>query len=64
MLFADHDRHKVKHITEQYRFGPLLYVVAFAAAFFNAAVSISVGLALAVFFALPEKQAQAVSARL
>ena len=55
-LLADgHDRRKVKQITEQYRFGPLLYGIAFAAAFFSAAVSVCLSLALAVFFALPEK---------
>lgn len=64
LLFADHDRRKVKRITDQYRFGPLLYAFAFAAAFFNAAVSIFLSLALAVFFALPEKQAQTDSSRL
>ena len=55
LLFEDHDRRRVKHITDQYRFGPLLYALAFAAAFYNAAVSICLSLALAVFFALPER---------
>ncbi len=55
LLFKDHNRHRVRRITEQYRFGPLLYLIAFAAAFVIPAVSIGVCLALAVFFALPEK---------
>ncbi len=55
LLFADHNRHHIQRITEQYRFGPLLYLIAFAAAFVIPAVSIGVCLALAVFFALPEK---------
>ena len=55
LLFEDHDKRKVKHITDQFRFGPLLYLIAFAAAFFNATVSICFSLALAVFFALPER---------
>ena len=55
LLFEDHDRGKVKQITDQFRFGPLLYGIAFIAAFFNAAVSLGLSLALAVFFALPER---------
>jgi len=55
LLFEDHDRGKVKQITDQFRFGPLLYGIAFIAAFFNAAVSIGLSLAPAVFFALPER---------
>ena len=54
LLADDHDTHRVQHITQQYRFGPLLYVAALALAFVNVmACVIFVGL-LALFFALPE----------
>ena len=55
LLAPNHDRHKARRITQQYRLGPLLYAVAFGAAFVNAALSVSISLALAVFFALPER---------
>ena len=61
LLAADHDMHRVHHITQQYRFGPILYAAAFALAFIsvNACVGL-IGL-LAVFFALPEHEAKIVS---
>ena len=40
LLAEDHDRHKARRITEQYRFGPLLYCVAFALAFVSAPASV------------------------
>ncbi len=55
LLADDHDRHKVRRITEQYRFGPLLYLVAFALAFVSAPASVLVDVLLALFFALPPK---------
>ena len=55
LLADNHDRHKARIITQQYRFGPLLYLVAFGAAFVSAPLSVGVSLALAVFFALPGK---------
>lgn len=55
LLAPDHDRDRVKRITEQYRFGPFLYLAAFAAAFVSAPLSVGVCLALVIFFALPEK---------
>ena len=58
LLAINHDRHKARRITQQYRFGPLLYVVAFVAAFISPLVSVCISLALAVFFALPEKTAR------
>ncbi len=57
LLHPDHDRQKAQRITQQYRFGPLLYGIAFALAFVNAWASVGINLALAVFFALPEKAA-------
>ena len=55
LLALDHDRHRVRHITQKYRFGPALYVVAFALAFVNVTACVVVVGALAVFFALPER---------
>ncbi len=59
LLAPDHDRHKVRHITEQYRLVPLLHLVAFGLAFVSAAASVAVNLLLAVFFALPERTGRA-----
>ncbi|PYS93928.1 MAG: DUF1211 domain-containing protein [Acidobacteria bacterium] len=53
LLGAQHDRELAATITKQYRFGPLLYVAAFALAFFSVAASVGLCMALAVFFALP-----------
>jgi len=58
LLSDDHDRHKVRRITEQYRFGPLLYLVAFVLAFVSVPASVLVSLLLALFFALPPKPFQ------
>ena len=62
LLAADHNRHSARRITEQYRFGPLLYAVAFAAAFVSPPLSVFLSLSLAVFFAPPEKPAPEASA--
>ena len=62
LLAADRNRHSARRITEQYRFGPLLYAVAFAAAFVSPPLSVFLSLSLAVFFALPEKPAPEASA--
>jgi TMEM175 potassium channel family protein len=42
---------EVERITRQYRFGPLLYLVAFVASFFSVWLSLAICLCLAVFFA-------------
>lgn len=42
-----------QRITRGYRFGPVLYLVAFVLAFGSAGLSLAVCLALALFFALP-----------
>ncbi len=56
LLAEDHDTHRVQHITQQYRFGPILYVAALALAFMNVtACVLFVGL-MAAFFALPEHE--------
>ena len=59
LLADDHDTHKVKHITQQYRLGPTMYAVIFALAFVDVRLCIGLSLALAVFFALPERPARA-----
>ena len=53
LLDRQADPRAVKTITRQYRFGPLLYLVAFALAFIYAPASILWNLLLAIFFALP-----------
>lgn len=55
LLSEDHDRRQVRRITEQYRFGPLLYLAAFGLAFVSVPASVLVNLLLALFFALPSK---------
>ncbi len=42
---------EVRAITRQYRFGPILYAVAFVLAFFSVAASVTLCLLLALFFA-------------
>jgi uncharacterized membrane protein len=51
LLFASADPDEIEGITRQYRFGPLLYLIAFGLAFVSVAASIATCLALAVFFA-------------
>ena len=55
LLAQDHNRHKVKKITQQFRIGPLLYIFSFALSFINATASLGLIFALVVFFALPIK---------
>ena len=46
---------EVRGITEQYRFGPLMYLVITVVAYFSALVSFILCLLLAVFFAIPKR---------
>lgn len=55
LLDARADPELVQSITRSYRFGPLLYLIAFGAAWVNVAASVALCLALAIFFALPGK---------
>ena len=55
LLADDHDQRRVRHITAQYRLGPILYIATFALAFVSTAACCLAVAALAVFFALPEK---------
>lgn len=57
LLAEDYDTHRVKRITVQYQYGPILYAVIFALAFVHVGLCIGLSLALAVFFALPERKA-------
>jgi len=54
LLHRDHDRHRVRKITQQYMFGPAFYIVAFIADFVNVTACVVICLLLAVFFAIPE----------
>lgn len=47
------DPRAVQDITRAYRFGPLLYLIAFALSYVNAVVSLLICGLLAVYFALP-----------
>ena len=51
LLSRHADSALVTTITRQYRFGPLLYAVAFVAAFASSGLSVAIDLALAVYFA-------------
>lgn len=55
LLARGYDRGQTAAITRQYRFGPLLYLLAFLLSFVSAAASVAVCMALALYFALPEK---------
>ena len=52
------DQVMVQGITRQYRFGPLLYLVAFLTAFLSAEVSLALCILLAIVFALPTSVAR------
>jgi uncharacterized membrane protein len=51
LLASDADHAEVDRLTAQYRFGPLLYLLAFGLAFFAPWLSIGLNAALAVYFA-------------
>lgn len=61
LLARDHDRALVERITRQYRFGPLLYLVAFLFAFFSTPASIVVNILLAVYFMFTATQRRSYS---
>jgi uncharacterized membrane protein len=50
------DPAEVAGISRQYAFGPLLYLAAFALAFWSATASLALNLLLAVFFAIPGRR--------
>jgi len=51
LLAENVDPREIAQITRQYRFGPILYLVAFALAFRSVGLSVALCLCLAVFFA-------------
>ncbi len=53
LLSTTADQKQVQIITKQFRFGPLLYVVAFVLAFISAEVSLALCIGLAIFYAIP-----------
>lgn len=53
LLAADVDQRSVAHITRQYSFGPVLYLVCFALTYVSVAASLMLNGAMACFFALP-----------
>jgi uncharacterized membrane protein len=53
LLARTHDRASVAAISRQYRFGPLLYSIAFLLVFVSVWASVGMCCALAIFFALP-----------
>ena len=57
LLHHDANRAMVRAIFDAYRYGPLWYVLAFAAAFVSVTGSLLLNLALAVYFAWPANRA-------
>lgn len=55
-LLAHGHEHETGSITRQYRFGPLMYLAAFALAFVNVPASVGLCGLLAAFFALPVRK--------
>jgi uncharacterized membrane protein len=55
LLARGHDVEAAATITSQYRFGPLLYLAAFALAFVSVPASVGLCACLAAFFALPPR---------
>jgi len=55
LLARDHNREGAATITKQYRFGPVLYLAAFALAFVSVPASVGLCGCLAAFFALPPR---------
>ena len=58
LLDKDADREAVQAITNQYRFGPLFYVISLILAFIYVPASVVLNLLLALFFALPGRHAR------
>jgi uncharacterized membrane protein len=61
LLNKNADQEAVKAITNQYRYGPLFYVVTFILALIYVPASIVLTLLLAIFFALPGRRARSSS---
>jgi len=52
LLARDPDEREIRQITMQYRYGPLMYLAAFALSFVSVGLSVGVCLCMAVFFAV------------
>ncbi len=61
LLDKDADQEAVRAITNQYRFGPLFYVITLVLAFIYVPASVVLTLLLALFFALPGRRARSSS---
>jgi uncharacterized membrane protein len=61
LLDKNADQEAVKAITNQYRYGPLFYVVTFILALIYVPASVVLTLLLAIFFALPGRRARSSS---
>ena len=57
ILRVPHDSPEVRAIHEQYRWGPIFYLLAFVLSFWRADASVGVCAGLALFFALPPRTA-------
>jgi uncharacterized membrane protein len=55
LLAEDADAQAVADITRSYRFGPLVYFIAFLLAFVSVPASVTLCMLLALFFALPAR---------
>jgi uncharacterized membrane protein len=63
LLGKNANPHTVRAINQQYRWGPVLYLVAFGLAFFSPPASVAWNLLLALFFALPAHIASRIARR-
>jgi uncharacterized membrane protein len=55
LLDKNADEKEMKALGVSYLVGPAIYLAAFAAAFFNATLSVCICLAMAVYYAMPKK---------
>lgn len=56
LLARDHDAVAAAGITNSYRYGPLLYAIAFSVGLLNAMACIGLCMALAIFFTIPPRK--------
>ena len=56
LLGNDFNRDEVRNITEQYAYGPSVYVVCIILAWFSTRLSLGINLAAAIFFLIPPAQ--------
>jgi uncharacterized membrane protein len=63
LLAHDADHAAVKKITQQYAFGPLLYLICFVLTWVSVPASLVFNIALAFFFALPPRVSARISGK-